>query len=358
MSALERSWERRSLLGYFLLPLSWFYAAILAFRHHAYSQGWLTQRIVSLPVVVVGNISVGGTGKTPLCGYLVDYFRRAGWRPAVVSRGYGGARHDQPLMVASTHSAEQVGDEPLMLFQQTDVPVCVCVDRSAAVEHLARNTDANIVFSDDGLQHLKMPRVATILVVDGARGFGNRWLLPAGPLRDALHRVSAIDMLAVQSAGTTNSPQHADLTDIPLHPSLESLSAFSGTGHALDQRFTLQPLLAREIVTGKEWPLSRFAGQKVHAVAGIGHPQRFFDSLVNLGILVAGHPMSDHHVYRHSELDFADGLPVLVTAKDAVKITGLEQLPENVFEVTTRVLTSTALDEAIHRLEASLDRYK
>ena len=155
-----------------------------------------------LPVVVVGNLSVGGTGKTPLCAHLVDYFSQRGWHPAIVSRGYGGARREQPHLVNASDSAKDVGDEPLMLYQQTGVPVCVCISRAAAVDHVARSTDANIVFSDDGLQHWAMPRVAEIAVIDGVRGLGNRWLLPAGPLRDAPKALDGVSLVAIQMPHT------------------------------------------------------------------------------------------------------------------------------------------------------------
>ncbi|CAG0911657.1 unnamed protein product, partial [Cyprideis torosa] len=182
MSRLERSWQSRSALACLLWPVSLLYAIVLRVRGLLYTWGVFRVEASSLPVVVVGNLTVGGTGKTPLCAELVKRFQAAGWKPAIVSRGYGGQRWQQAHLLAPNDSSAMVGDEPLMLFRQCRVPVCVCIHRALAVEYLATHTDVDIVFSDDGLQHLRLSRAANMVVIDGARGLGNRWLLPAGPL--------------------------------------------------------------------------------------------------------------------------------------------------------------------------------
>lgn len=350
MSRLEQWWQKRSWQSALLLPVSWLYGTLLAIRHLAYRQGWAKRGRVSLPVVVVGNLTVGGTGKTPLCATLVERFRRAGWRPAIVSRGYGGERHEQPYLVSDADTASKVGDEPLMLFHQSGVPVCVCIDRCAAVEHIATNTDANLVIADDGLQHLAMPRIAQVLVVDGSRGFGNRWLLPAGPLRDTLGSVKAVDMVAFQvpSAG----PAEQTLAGLArLHVSIGISKRPPQLSSSSDNRFALAPTVAVELVSGKQLAIEQLAGQSVHAVAGIGHPLRFFDSLRRQGMVVEEHAFADHHEFAPGDVSFADSLPVLMTSKDAVKLRHWEVIPRNVYEVCTRVQMSDALSQAIDQLE-------
>lgn len=354
MSVIEQSWQTRGPLACLLWPLSLVYRTVLWCRRLAYRVGWLNTESVSLPVVVVGNLSVGGTGKTPLCAYLVSQFEQAGWRPAIVSRGYGGERHELPYSVGLGDTAERVGDEPLMLHQQTGVPVCVCVNRAAAVRHIAQTSNANIVFSDDGLQHLAMPRVAEIVVIDSARGLGNRWLLPAGPLRDFPSVLRTVDLIALQSAKL--NADDMDFQATGFHPSL----AVSALGHSIESAYThtfnLQATHAIELASGKRCELAELAIERVHAVAGIGHPERFFDSLQALGFLIEPHSMPDHHSYTVGDLSFDDDLSVLVTAKDAVKLRSLGALPATVYEICTRVIVSDAFDEQICLLEQALQQ--
>jgi len=320
----------------------------------AYAQGWKVRTSVPLPVVVIGNLSVGGTGKTPLCAHLVERFASEGWRPAIVSRGYGGKRWELPHLVCSSDTPNDVGDEPVLLFEQTGVPVCVCVHRALAVRKIAETTNANIVFSDDGLQHLSMPRVAEVLVIDAQRGFGNGWLLPAGPLRDAFESVQDVDLVAIQvpSVAPLNSNENKAMNN--LHGSLFSEPLSSLQPRATTQLFTLEATEAQELTTGDSISPNEFTGLRVHAVAGIGHPQRFFDSLIQLGIEVIAHAMPDHAEFSLSDIDFGDGLPVLVTVKDAVKLKNLNSLPPNIYQINTRVRVSDALESAIVKLNAKL----
>ena len=348
MSRIEQAWRARSLLAVILLPLSWFYRTVTALRRVAFQRGWFAVRAVPLPVVVVGNLSVGGTGKTPLCGYLVKVFQNAGWRPGIVSRGYGGERRELPHLIVNDNTPEQVGDEPLMLFEQTCVPVCVCVKRALAVEHLAAHTDVNIVFSDDGLQHLAMPRVAEIVVVDGRRGLGNGWLLPAGPLRDPVSRLPKADIIAVQASDE-------------LHISLQVKALKSSADAIENNHFQLTLNEAIALCNGERRSLQSFSGQDIVAVAGIGHPERFFDALRAVGLVVTGIAKPDHHVYTAADFSTDEftaepARPVLVTSKDAVKLKALGTLPVSVFEITTTVSASESLRECINALERSLSQ--
>lgn len=347
MSRIEQAWEARNALAIALLPLSWLYRTVTAIRRLGYQRGWFDVQPVSLPVVVVGNLSVGGTGKTPLCGHLVKVFQDTGWRPGIVSRGYGGERREVPHLVCEGDSPAQVGDEPLMLFQQTGAPVCVCVKRALAVEHLAKQTNVNIVFADDGLQHLAMPRDAEIVVMDGRRGLGNGWLLPAGPLREPASRLHKANIIAVQA---TDGQLHASLTTKALQPAREDID---------NNQFQLTLHEAVSLADGERRSLQSFAGQPVLAVAGIGHPERFFDALRAIGLQVTGVAKPDHHSFTHDDFSTAEFAadptrPVFVTSKDAVKLKALGRLSANVFEVTTNVSTSESLSKSIKALEHSL----
>jgi len=299
-----------------------------------------------------------------------------------VSRGYGGSRHLSPYLLSTDDVASHVGDEPLMLFQQTRVPVCVCVDRAAAVKQVKDMTDANIVISDDGLQHLKMRRHAEVLVLDGSRGLGNCRLIPAGPLRDSLGSVSKIDMVALQmpldECSVETDRVGASIMDKPdknnasvdcrsqirfeniraasLHKSLLKLSGNTNFNALETSVFCLRPTEAVDLRTGEKVDIRLFSESKVHAVAGIGHPRRFFDSLKVLGLDVEEHPMPDHAPLGKSDVTFADELPVFVTAKDAVKLADVCSSLNQVYRIDTRLDTSSGLDNAIKDLIIKMER--
>ena len=228
-----------------------------------------------------------------------------------------------------------------MLFEQTGVPVCVCVRRAQAVNHLAKHTDVNIVFADDGLQHLAMPRVAEIVVVDGRRGLGNGWLLPAGPLRESARRLDSVDMIAVQAAAT-------------LHPSLVSDAPAKRLAELQGNQFKLVLSELVSLEDGKRLCSNAFAGSAVIAMAGIGHPERFFDALRALDMQVSGVAQPDHHEYVLEDFSTLGTLPVLVTSKDAVKLRALGQLPVEVYEVVASVSASDSLQQRILELESRL----
>jgi tetraacyldisaccharide 4'-kinase len=294
---LTRAWyderARRSLLQ----PLSWVYGALIAVRRRAYEAGWLASARAGRPVVVVGNLTVGGTGKTPLTVWLARELTAAGLRVGIVSRGYRSRDSGVPRAVAAGSSWREVGDEPLILARRSACPTVVASDRVAAARTLAARVD--VILADDGLQHLHLARDCEIVVIDGARGFGNGRLLPAGPLREPLERLGRADAIVVNGA-----PEHASLRGLPagaLTMRLEGAQALSLDG--------LRP--ARS--------LGAFGGQRVHAVAGIGNPARFFAALRAYGIELQEHAFADHHPLSVAELSFGDELPVLMTEKDAVK---------------------------------------
>jgi tetraacyldisaccharide 4'-kinase len=284
-----------------LQPLSWLYGAAMSARRAGYRQGWLRSEAVGRPVIVVGNLTVGGTGKTPLTIWLAQQLRQRGLEVGLVSRGYG--RQQSGLRaVTSDSSWQDVGDEPLILQRRTGCMTLVAGDRVAAAKELV-GRGAEVILADDGLQHLRMRRDCEIIVVDGTRGFGNGRVLPAGPLRESALRARTIDAMVV-NGGVVGEP----IRGVP--PELAAAAI----------RMQLLPGEARRMAgSGDAEPLEAFRGRPVHAVAGIGNPRRFFADLRTHGLEVIEHPFSDHHALTAAELDFGDGLAVLMTEKDAVK---------------------------------------
>lgn len=300
MTPIESHWYRPTpLLTLALAPLSWLYAAVSAVRRHGYRQGWFRSERLPLPVVVIGNINVGGVGKTPLTLALVEAFAARGVPVGIVSRGYGGSLREPALIAPDTDPA-LCGDEPLLLAA-AGVPVAVGRDRPAAARLLyARHPELRLILCDDGLQHYRLARDLEIAVLDGARGLGNGCLLPAGPLREPASRLRAVDALVVN--GEPVAP-------LPLPPGVPQFA------------MRLVPEDAYRLAAPAEHRAAAgFAGRRVVALAGIGHPQRFFDTLHALGIRpVRETAFPDHHAYRAEDLpDDADA--ILVTAKDAAKL--------------------------------------
>ena len=290
MPRLDHYWYSINGLSLLLFPLSLVFAAVAGMRRLAYRLGFFRVRRFPVPVVVVGNITVGGTGKTPLVIWLAGHLRRQGWRPGIVSRGYGGSARHWPQQVRADSDPRSVGDEAVMLASRTACPMCVGPDRPAAVQALLNHTDVDIVIADDGLQHYALGRDLEIAVIDGDRRLGNGLLLPAGPLREARSRLRHVDMVVV-----------------------------TGQGRAGEYAMKLfQPAL-RALHGDCEAALRDFTGRQVHAVAGIGNPSRFFALLRRHGIEVIAHPFPDHHPFSAADLDFDDPHPVLMTEKDAVK---------------------------------------
>lgn len=337
---VERIWSERGVASNLLLPLAWAYRIVSERRRHralASNNDGIERRV---PVVVVGNLTAGGTGKTPLVAALVPFFSERGWRCGIVSRGYGGKRQKRPVLVSVGDSARRVGDEPLMLARSTGVPVCVCIDRTAAVDWLASLGDVDLVIADDGLQHHALVRDVEICVVDAERGFGNGRLLPAGPLREGPERLDSVDVVAVRESATGASRAAT--------PRIEN---FIDCGS-----FTVELAEAVRLGRGDIVDLASMRGTTVHAIAGIGRPARFFDALRAFDLELIEHPYPDHHAFRAADLHFDDGAPVLVTSKDAVKIAPLVLATQNIVEIRTRVRFSPALESALERVSARLDR--
>ena len=277
-------------------PLSWrlvelLYAGITSLRRRLYRTGTLRSHRIARPVVVVGNLTAGGTGKTPLTIALIDALRARGLAAGVVSRGYGGSERG-PLMVDADSDAARVGDEPLLINRRTRAPVAIGRDRVAAANLLLESAAVDVVIADDGLQHYRLRRDVEICVVDGARRFGNARLLPAGPLREPLARLADVDFVVVNGG-------EAQGDEIPMRLANDGAYRVGDPQSRTD--------------------LAAFAGRRVHAVAGIGNPARFFDGLRARGIDVVEHAFADHHAYVASDLAFGDDAPVLMTEKDAVK---------------------------------------
>lgn len=294
---LERRWYGRT-PPLLLRPLAGLYGLVLKCRRAAYARGWFSSAHPGIPVIVVGNLTVGGTGKTPLVIWLAEQLRAAGQSPGVVLRGYGGYAKAPRLVVASDE-AEVVGDEAVLIARRVAVPVAVGVDRVAAAQLLARR-GCNVVLADDGLQHLRLRRDLSIAVVDGARGFGNGALLPAGPLREPASRLDAVDLVVIHGAGARQ-----------LAPSRDAL------------RMDLLPGSLRSVRDGQEQPLEALRGASVHAVAGIGNPRRFFDLLRGLGAQPIEHAFPDHHPFRARELSYEGDARIVMTEKDAVRCSAL-----------------------------------
>lgn len=296
MSAPEH-WQHRNLKSLLLLPLAALFAAVAGARRFAWKIGLLGSRHPGVPVIVVGNITAGGTGKTPLVLWLARFLQDRGMHPAIISRGYGAARSD-PRPVPADGTPADYGDEPCLMARRAGCPVWVGTDRAATAEAMRKAQPAvDVVISDDGLQHYRLARDFEIVVIDGMRGLGNGWPLPAGPLREPPSRLAGVDAVVINGS----NPSYAFSQALPMRLQGERFSNLA------------RP---QQVVTG-----AHFRGMTVHAVAGIGNPQRFFAHLRALGLQCIEHPFPDHHPYCAADLAFGDDAPVVMTEKDAVKCT-------------------------------------
>jgi tetraacyldisaccharide 4'-kinase len=287
---IAANWYGGSRWTLLLLPIAWVFELIAAARRTAYQKDWLERPELPVPVVIVGNITTGGTGKSPVVAWLAQQLLAQGRRPGIVSRGYGGAAPRQPVLVDQYVDPALVGDEPVMLARQTGCQVCVCVDRVAAVHAIARE-GVDVVIADDGLQHYRLRRDAELAVVDAERGLGNRRLLPAGPLRERPARLDSVDSVLLNGAGS-------EIAGLNFFLKAGSLKSVGGAGVA---------------------ELADFAGRRVWAVAGIGNPGRFSRLLETAGIQVDLVPVPDHGRVSLASLRRQHPQPILMTEKDAVK---------------------------------------
>ncbi|GIZ51464.1 tetraacyldisaccharide 4'-kinase [Noviherbaspirillum aridicola] len=297
---LVRAWQRRGPLACVLWPLSLLFGLLAGLRRAGYRAGLFASETLPVPVVVVGNIFVGGTGKTPFTIWLVEQLRQAGFHPGVISRGYG-AQRELPLSVGAASSTAQTGDEPALIARRTGCPVVVCRDRVAAARALlAEHPGVDLIISDDGLQHYRLGRDVEVVLCD-ARGNGNGWLLPAGPLREPASRRR--DFTVVN--GTAIPP------GIPGGAWLMRLVA--GEAYALS-------------APASRLPLPSFAGRKIAAAAGIGNPSRFFAMLRGAGLDPAELPLPDHHDFRDNPFSAIGAEIILITEKDAVKCSQIDTI--------------------------------
>jgi tetraacyldisaccharide 4'-kinase len=310
--------------------LSALYGGIVKARLALYRRGLLRRRQAGVPVLVVGNLVAGGSGKTPLAIALVERLRTAGWTPGVATRGYGRDDGARPLWVDARTDPARGGDEPVLIARRTGAKVRADRDRVAAARALVAE-GCDIVVCDDGLQHYRLARDLEIEVVDARRRYGNGQLLPAGPLREPVERAARCDFHVVNATDGDGPP---------------------GFG---EWPMRLLADRALPLLGGRPQPLSSFAGQRVHAVAGIGDPERFFAMLRALGIAVVPHAFADHHRYVAGDFQFGSDLPVLMTEKDAVKCTAF--VGERHYSVPIRAELPEAfwialLDRLPHRKEA------
>ena len=309
-----RHWSRRGAIAWLLWPASLLFGMAVFLRRLSYRLRLLKSHDAGLPVIVVGNLSVGGSGKTPLVLRIVEILKEQGWKPGVVSRGYGG-KAQAPREATIASDPAEVGDEPMLLARRSGCPVWVAPDRPAACRALrAQHPECDVIVSDDGLQHYPMRRALEICVLD-ERALGNGFLLPAGPLREPRARLRSVDAVVV----------HGE-------------SAEPGYRMALEGDKLVRFTDARDVRAAKS-----FAGQRVHAVAGIGDPRRFFLQLARFGLKLVPHPFPDHHAFRAEDLAFGDADPVVMTEKDAVKCKRFAQAHFWVFPV------GAALDPAFQR---------
>lgn len=314
-------WYRKSAAAYLLAPLSWLFQLICRCRFWFYRY-LKVQQDFPVPIIVVGNLTVGGTGKTPLVSWLIHMLREQGYHPGIVMRGYGSSLKNNSFEIVALNShAVAVGDEPLMLRQKTDCPLVIGKNRPRAVKALLKSfPEVDVVISDDGLQHYALARDVEIAVIDGQRRLGNGFCLPVGPLRESPKRLKSVDFIVAN-------------------------------GNAMPGEWVMGTQLAREAYRVSNDQFSNFIeqwqGKTVHAVAGIGNPERFFSALRNKGINVIAHPFPDHYQFKKEDLLFNDDLLVVMTEKDAVKCRTFAH--EGVFYIPLEVKLQDEFKEVLLR---------
>ncbi|MCW8826041.1 MAG: tetraacyldisaccharide 4'-kinase [Gammaproteobacteria bacterium] len=296
---IESVWQQRGVAAWMLYPLSLLFAAIAATRRLLFKLNILKSYPSAVPIIVVGNITVGGSGKTPTVIWLCSELKRLGKNPGIISRGYGGQAEIWPQDVTAESAPQMVGDEAVLLSTRTGCPMVVGPDRVAAAQMLHDKHGVDIIISDDGLQHYRMQRDIELVIIDGKRRFGNRFLMPAGPLREPVRRLKSVDFV-INNGG----------------------EAISGQQQEIEMR--LQPATLYNLKSGEQIEVADFIerfGNSVHAVAGIGNPVRMFNLLSELGFNVTEHPFTDHHPFQPVDLELLPELPIIMTEKDAVKCT-------------------------------------
>jgi tetraacyldisaccharide 4'-kinase len=333
---IHRVWYEGAAFGWLLLPLSALYWLMATSRRFMYRCGVFKTEKLSVPVIVVGNITAGGTGKTPIVIWLAQELRARKYSPGIISRGYGGSASSATVRVDRHSEPDVVGDEPVLLARHSGCPVSVDSNRVRAAEALV-NEGVDVIIADDGMQHYRLARDYEICVIDGARGLGNRRLLPSGPLRELPERLSEVDQLLVNGAMTpTEKLSVAEQNAIP---------------------FELAAVEVCRLNESLTRPIGRFAGMTVHAVAGIGNPARFFALLRGFDIQVIEHAFTDHAALQPSDLQFGDDLAVFMTEKDAVKIG--RRVEDKIWYVPVTVAIDPALAlPMIEQIDSRLQKEK
>lgn len=324
---LQRAWYSARPVWFFI-PLALLFWLLSGLRRGAYRLGILPVTSLAAPVIVVGNVSVGGTGKTPFILWLAATLREKGYRPGIVTRGYGGAQR-MARLVGAADDPRETGDEAVLLARRSGVPVAAGHDRVAAARTLLASGKVDLILSDDGLQHYRLPRDYEVALLDGERGLGNGWLLPAGPLRETEARLKAVQQVVIKQVpgGGFTWPD------------------------ALRMRLRLGDAVSMH--DGRRRPLDEFKGQAVHALAGIGNPEQFFASLSAAGLRVDGRPLPDHAVISQADVEFGDEKTVFMSEKDAVKCRGLD-LPRHWWVEATAVLDSAERVRLLDGIERML----
>lgn len=303
---LQTQWRTLSLWHVVLIPISWLFGAIVFIRKYLYQQGWLSSYRLAAPVIVVGNINVGGTGKTPLVIWLAEQLRQEGFSPGIISRGYGGSL-SQVTEVFANSNPEEVGDEPVLIAKRTHCPLFVGANRIAAGQALLQaHPQCNVIVSDDGLQHYALQRDVEIALVNSSQQFGNQLLLPAGPLREKISRLQSVDAIVDSGDGATSAFYYKEDLQSPVFKMQlqgESFESLDGTQ--------------------AKQPVSYFADKHLVAIAGIGNPDRFFNQLSSLGLQFERKAFADHHAFVAKDLAQFSGKTIFMTEKDAVKCSAL-----------------------------------
>ncbi len=289
----NKLWYEDYYISTWLSPFAYLYFDMIRFRRFLYRKGYFKSTAIGVPVIIVGNITVGGTGKTPLVIWLAKQLESAGFKVGIVTRGYRGKSDVYPLLVDEKTLPKHAGDEAVLIAKQTGCAVAVSPLRVEAAQLLVDEKKCDIILSDDGLQHYALQRDIEMVVIDGERRFGNNFLLPAGPLREPQERIKEVDFVILNGG----VPENDEI--------LMSLMAD----------------VAVNLVTGEKKSLTEFKGQDCHALAGIGYPHRFFNMLAKCGLKTKNHAFPDHYHFKAKDINFKESKPVLMTEKDAVKCT-------------------------------------
>ncbi|MGO2367577.1 tetraacyldisaccharide 4'-kinase [Serratia grimesii] len=325
---IERIWSGSSLIYLLLLPLSWLYGLVSSLIRLSYRCGLRKSWRAPVPVVVVGNLTAGGNGKTPMVIWLVEQLQQRGYRAGVVSRGYGGKAEAYPLLLNADTTTQQAGDEPVLIYQRTGAPVAISPKRAEAVQALLEQQPLDVIITDDGLQHYALQRDFELVVIDGVRRFGNGWWLPAGPMRERASRLNSVD----------------------------ALIANGGVAQPGEIAMQLQARDAVNIASGERRPAVELP--HVVAMAGIGHPPRFFATLEKLGVDVEKEvAFADHQEYQHAPLAalVSSGQTLLMTEKDAVKCRAFAQ-PNWWYLPVDAVLPPEQAEQLLHSVEKLLKK--